>query len=464
MSAEADRLATLTAEIARLEALQPELERQRKECRQLGEMVHALRWEAYQAEQAYREVEAEESGIFGWLGGLFSSNRPDKEELFQAALDARESYEAARLKFKPLKQELEALEAALRRLPDLKSEQSALLDQQAKALRAQGGDSAATYDELLRQISLVRSLLSDLTEVRKLGVQAQSALRRCDDDTLFATRQTMRTFQNAVIKLLERLVEAPADWHLPPPMSINDVRLLEPIGTGIGFRPPEMSDVPLSLPGSILGLQAREDAVRAAMRAADEAVRDQARYQVMLVGHWLTRLQALEQRLNEILEELEKTRVSAVLGTAGCAAAAGVGTAADPSLVPPTGANSAASSEAGAASLVSGAGSASSAGELEAVLQAALRRLVSLAFEAALTRLGDTGEIRSIHLVVENGDTQRVDFHLERQNDSVQYLFPPSDLSEAIRAANEAGAAYSDHWRGFQVMLLPSGESHLRLL
>lgn len=464
MSDHADRLAYLVAEISRLEALQPELKRQREECRQLEEMVKSLRWEAYQAEQAYREVEAEENSVLGWLGRLFGGNRPDKEELFQAALQARDSYEAAREKFKPLRQELEELEAELNRLPDLKAEQLALLDQQTEALRIQGDSTFVTCEELNRQISLVRSLLGELADIRKLGLQAQSALRRCDDDTLFATRQTMRTFQNAVVTLLERLLEAPAEWHLPPQIAINEVRLLDPVGTGVGFRPPDMSDVPLSLQGSLLGLRAREEAVQAAIRAANEAVRDQARYQVMLVEHWLTRLQALEQRLTEILKELEQMRVSVMLGAAGHAAGAGSETVADSGLEPPVGGISVPGGETGSASLVAGAGSSSLAPGPKEVLNVALQRVVSLALETVRTRMDDTTEIRSIHLVAETGDSQQVDFHLERLDDSVQYLFPPLELTEAIKTVNEAGAAFSDQWRGFELVLLTSGESHLRLL
>jgi DNA repair exonuclease SbcCD ATPase subunit len=464
MSIDADRLANLTAEITRLETLQPELERQRKECQQVEEMVKSLRWEAYQAEQAYRQVEADEGSVFAWLGGLFGGNRPDKEELFRAALEARESYETAREKFKPLKQELEALETELRRLPDLKAEQAALLDQQTKALLAHGGGTSAAGEELIQQVSLVRSLLNDLADIRKLGVQAESALSRCDNDSLFSTRQTMKTFQNAVIKLLERMVDVPAQWLLPSLIPINEVRLLDPVGTGVGFRPPDMSDVPLSLQGTILGLRAREEAVRAAVRAADEAIREQASYQVILVRHWLTRLKALEERLNELVKELEKTQLSAVLGTTGSSAALGVEASVDSCSVPATDGNPVLMPETAVKSLPAGAEPATPACDPGLDLRGALQRVADLAYQAALSRTEDFEKILSIHLVVQRGDDQKVDFHLERLDESVQYLFPSQELTAAIRETNEVGLALDDQWRGFELILLPSGEAHTRLL
>lgn len=438
MPVDAQRLAFLATEIQRLEALRPELERQRLECGKLEEMVKALRWEAYRAEEAYRQIEQEGSGMFGFISGLFGNQDARRSELLQVAVEAREAYDAAKEKFRPLKKEFDDLEAQVKSLTDLKAEHAGLVKQRAAELRNQSGSAAAALDLAEHELEQLASLKADVAELLKLGRKAELALLRCDEGNLFATRHEMSLFQKPFVKMLQSLHEFPAEWNLPPLPPEGDVRMLDPVGTGVDFRPPDLSDLnamPLDMQGSLPMQQAKAAAMRAAMRATGEAVKNQAKFQAITVGHWLKRLEALQERLGALSEELERDQAAAVMGQRPLrsVSVAPAATAVPASAPPPRD------------------------------VSANLQTIGRLALTTALTKVGDD-PLRAVLLTVRAAGTRRVDLRIEMEDGSVQYGFPSAELEVAINDVVQSHDAARDGWTGFELLLLPTGQAQTRYL
>ncbi|HMP01576.1 MAG TPA: hypothetical protein PKC45_03645 [Gemmatales bacterium] len=311
-----ERLAIVNAEIARLELLQAEFERQKQEVAQLEEMVKSLRWESYQTELAYRQVEEEGTGFLGFLSGLFGGTEAKRADMRQVAVEAREAYEAARDKMKPLKEELVTLEVQLEKLPAFKSERADLVARQAETLHQSGSPVAAALAAVEHNLELLGHLKEEVAKLIKLGQRAQRLLLTCDDGNLFATRHEVAQFQKPFADLIHRLHEFPAEWALPDLPAEGDVRLLDPVGTGIQFQQPERSPLaamPLGMESNLIR-QAEQSALRAALRAPAEAIKNQAKFQAITFGHWLTKLEALRDRTVALIDEKEQLRVGMVTG------------------------------------------------------------------------------------------------------------------------------------------------------
>jgi hypothetical protein len=231
--------------------------------------------------------------------------------------------------------------------------------------------------------------------------------------------------------LLQRLHEFPAEWNLPPLPPEAEVRMLDPVGTGIDFRPPDLSDLPvmpLELPGNSPIQDAKAGALRAAIRATGEAVKNQAKFQAITIGHWLKRLEAFQERLNTLAEEIECEHAAAVLGrpTVRPVPAAPADAVDSPSPPPRD-------------------------------LSADLQTLGRLALASVLTKLGDE-PLRTVRLTVQAASRRQLDLHFETEDGSVHYVFPSAELQTAMNDVLQNYDPDRDGWSGFEISVLPTGQ------
>lgn len=322
MSAEVERrLRELAPRLQRLGDLKAERERQRGELTAAEELLKQLKWTSYQTEQAFRREEESGGGFFS---GLFSSNKAKLDELFEAAAEARDAYQAAKDKLKPLKEEFAQLEREIDELEAARPEYEAALEAKMRAAAAASGASGSRLQELEEQSRSLVGLMERCEHLHRKAQKMESLLHRCERSNLFTIRAEFSAFQKEFSVFILESASMPKEWSLPPLPAEADVRMLDPVGVGSRIHAPDSTEermIELASFGHGFNLHAEQKRMRAVINAghaSDEAVRQQGRFHAILVGEWANRLGRFAQALNRA-KALNQQQLEALLLPAAAA-------------------------------------------------------------------------------------------------------------------------------------------------